>query len=334
MSFGPNRSEEVIDGVRVHRVPSGRRHATHARVDEMAVFVRRSRSLLRRLHAEHPFDVVHAHSILPEGLVPIGLDPTVRTVITAHGSDVPGYNPDRYQLVHRMVAPVWTMAFRRADAVTSPSRNLAELIRTAEQGAAVEVIPNGIDLATFSPGTEREGILVVARLVRRKNVALLLEALDGMTPQAVHIVGDGPERARLEALARDLAPHTVHFHGWLEHGSDEWRRLYETSRYFVFMSSQENFPINLLEAQLAGLIVVASDIPGNREAVGPSAHLVAPNRSALHDRLVALAAMADGERESAAQTARNHVIKNFGWTDITRRYITVYRRPDGNTAPR
>jgi len=329
MAFNTDRSEEVIGGVRVHRVPSGRRHATHARVPEMAAFVCRSQALLQRLHAERPFDVVHAHSIVPEGLAPLKLDPRVRTVLTAHGSDVPGYNPDRYQLLHSAVAPIWRRALLHADAVTSPSRNLAELIRSAEHRAAVEVIPNGIDLTTFSPSTERQGILVVARLVPRKNVGLLLEALDGLAPQIVHIVGDGPERQRLEAHAAKLTSHTIRFHGWLEHGGDEWRRLYETSQYFVFMSSQENFPINLLEAQLAGLIVIASDIPGNREAVGPSAHLIAPDRSALHACLSTVVASQDRELDQLALMGRNFVRSRFGWADIAQRYDAVYRGPAG-----
>ena len=75
----------------------------------------------------------------------------------------------------------------------------------------------------------------------------------------------------LKAQAARTPRHRIVFEGWVENGSDRWRELYETSRYFVFPSESENFPINLLEAQLAGLIVLASDIPGNREVAGDAA---------------------------------------------------------------
>ncbi len=320
MAFGDAPLEETIGGVRVFRVPSQRRYETHARLAEMALFVVRARRALRRRHADAPYDVIHAHSILPEGLAASFTGHTARIVLTAHGSDVPGYNPDRYGIVHRLSAPLWRRTLRRADAVTSPSAHLAGLIRAAQPDADVTVIPNGIDLDLFEPASQRSGILIVARLVARKNVTMVLQALDGMAAQTVHIVGDGPERARLEALAARLEDHEVHFHGWLDHGGTKWRRLYETSRFFVFMSAQENFPINLLEAQLAGLVIVASDIPSNREVLGPQAILVPLDAAALSARLEGLAAMDTQELTRIGDAAHERVASSFSWPNVRDRF--------------
>jgi len=327
MAFGAAPLEEIIDGVRVFRIPSRRRNETHARLIEMALFGTRTRRALRCQHAKARYDVIHAQSILPEGLVATFPSVITRTVLTAHGSDVPGYNPDRYGLVHRLSAPLWKRTLRRTVAITSPSAHLAGLIRAAKPDAEVRVIPNGIDADLFEPSARRSGILIVARLVPRKNVAMVLEALQGIAPQSVHIVGDGPERASLVSVASRLEGHNVRFHGWLDHGGTKWRRLYETSRFFVFMSSQENFPINLLEAQLAGLVIVASDIPSNREVLGDDAEYTQLDVRSLHDRLQAIVDLSDDEVAELAQRGRSRVLKHFTWPIISTVYLATFGAP-------
>lgn len=332
MHFGDLPERESRDGVEIHRVRVGRRDADSSHPLEMARFVLAARRLARRLSRRRPFDVAHAHAVVPDGLVVASLPARTTMVVTAHGSDVPGYNPDRFRLLHRLIRPFWLRAARRPDVLTAPSRHLIGLISDAGADRDVELVPNGIDLDLFSPGEGTRDLLVVARLEARKNVHLLLEALtDVDRATRLHVVGDGPERRRLEDGAARLDRHEVVFHGWLDHGSTAWQQLYEQSRFFVFPSSSENFPINLLEAQLAGLVVIASDIPGNREVLGDRARYVAtldgPSlAAALNEALSAPDAALDAE----GAAARQRVADNFSWPTVTSRFEALYDRRDAS----
>ena len=324
MQFGDQPEEELLDGVRVVRLRCGRRSVTSARLIEMVRFLRLARRRIYVEHAARPYDVIHAHSILPEGAIGMVRGLNVRTVVTAHGSDVPGYNPDRYDVIHRIARRRWVRTLERTDAVTAPSAFLAGLIRDALPTQTVHVLPNGITADLFEDRAERDGILIVSRLVPRKNVHVALEALRGLPATTVDVVGDGPELPRLRELATTLPNHQLRFHGWLEHGSPAWREVYVRAQFFVFMSAQENFPVNLLEAQLAGLVTIASDIPSNREVLGDEAQFVDINVDALRSRLASLMDESQGELMKRGQRARERVCGEFLWPRLADRYEQLY----------
>src|SRR5262249_5563736 len=147
---------------------------------------------------------------------------------------------------------------------------LAELVRRVRPGHDVTVVPNGVAPGLFpspiaGPGS-REGFLLCGRLERRKRFPLFLAALDRIeAPQKVDVIGDGEDAVALRERA-GRSRHRVVLHGRVESGSPAWRDLFATRRFFVLPSARENFPVSLLEAQLGGLLVIASSIPGCREA--------------------------------------------------------------------
>src|SRR5690606_38869276 len=116
------------------------------------------------------FDLVHAHAIIPDGMIGSWLLDTP-LFLTAHGSDVPGYNPDRFGLAHHAMTPLWHRTLSHARAVVTPSEHLKGLIVARRPGQQVHVIPNGVHLDLFgTPAAEREdAFLIVSRLVKRKN---------------------------------------------------------------------------------------------------------------------------------------------------------------------
>ncbi len=134
----------------------------------------------------------------------------------------------------------------------------------------VPVVPNGIDLAeiaTVAPAAEGSDVIFTGRLIREKNVDLLLRALVPLREEVPDlgalIVGDGPERPALEALARDLGlDGAVTFTGFLP-DHDSVIAAMKASRVFVLPSTREGFGIAALEAMACGLPVVTTDHPGN-----------------------------------------------------------------------
>ena len=123
-------AEETVEGVVVHRTACVRRHRHYTTAAELLTTLlptyRRGAQLIRAIKP----DVIHTHFILPSGPLARALSErfNVPYVLTAHGSDVPGYNPDRFGLMHQMLKPAWRRIVEGASSVTSPSRFLAGLI--------------------------------------------------------------------------------------------------------------------------------------------------------------------------------------------------------------
>ena len=318
---------EVDDGVRVHRVPCLRSKVHMAHGPELASYVASANAYGRKLARERDFDVIHSHFFVPCGFTARHLQKRfdIPYVVTAHGSDVPNYNPDRFALTHRLIAPLWQDIVRNAAAVTSPSQSLADLInRHAKSEVSAHIIPNGIASDWIEPGEKQRSLLVVSRLFERKGVQHLLEALrDTPIGMQIHIVGDGPHRPALEKLAQNV-PDPVKFHGWMDNGSQALRELYRRASIFVFPSSAENFPICLLEAMLSGCAVVASGIDACHEVLGNTAHYFdVGDVPALRRHVLALS-QDEGLARRSGDAARARTIQHFSWTRIAEAYENVF----------
>jgi glycosyltransferase involved in cell wall biosynthesis len=289
-------AEEMIGGVRVLRVPGWRRQRHYSTALEQASYMWPMLRQGLQLTAARRHDLVHAHFVVPTGIVArrIARRQGIPYVVTAHGSDVPGYNPDRFALLHQVIGRAWRAVLADAAAVTSPSAFVRELIRRRAK-AAVEVIPNPYDAAGPASLPKRRRVLTVARLVQRKGVQHLIAALGGLEQDVECVIaGDGPLRPELEAMARRQGL-AIEFTGFI--GREALAELYASAAIFVLPSLQENFPMVLLEAMNAGCAVVTTDHPGCLEVVGkgrtdgsghrrlfaPQCAFHAPGRSSARD---------------------------------------------------
>ncbi len=309
----------------IQRVPSLRRSLFRAITVEMisyvvAAFIR-SLVLTRRDH----YDLVHAHFIIPTSLVALPLKQVrgLPYVITIHGSDIPGYNPDRFKRGHRVLAPLWWQIVQHADAIISPSRYLRDLLHQSAV-VPVDIIPYGFVPSPITGKTRRKRMLAASRLFHRKGIQFFLEALGDLPLDDWEIVvaGDGPMLSELQAQARRLNL-PVRFPGFVK--GDELRHLYESSEIFVFPSLRDNFPVVLLEAMSAGCAVVTSDISGMPEVLGDTGLLVPPGDiNALREAVRRL--MDDPElRQECGQRARQR-INLFSWERILNEHLLLYQR--------
>jgi glycosyltransferase involved in cell wall biosynthesis len=329
MGFRDLPAREVTDGVRIHRVPCIRLKEHHCTMLEAATYLPGAMRELRRLAARHAHDINHTHFIFPDGYNALRL--AGRTglpyVITAHGSDVPGYNPHRVKLAHHVLAPLWRRVTRGASLLVCPSRSIAQLVKNQDPDLATSEIPYGFEVGRYRTDVPRlKRILVVARLLERKGVQFVLQAASELRLEhEIHIVGDGPYLGTLRQLATGVGT-TVVFHGWLDNRSSELTSLYESSEIFAMPSEAENFPVAIMEAMSAGLAIVTTRGTGCEEVVGETAVLVEPRnagevRAALQD----LAGNPQRCRELGA-AARARLEGEFGWPGVARRYVDVYRR--------
>ncbi|MDQ2943357.1 MAG: glycosyltransferase family 4 protein, partial [Candidatus Dormibacteraeota bacterium] len=177
--------EENLDGVRLFRVPGIRSRLELSHVHELATYVWSGLRKARALSRAVPYDLCHCHFILPTGIIPYclrsapGFPPYV---ITSHGSDVPGFNPDRFTLMHRMTPPLLRRILSQAAELVVPSNALQQLIQRqfGDHTPPITQLANGIELDRFTVRPKDPRILVATRLFERKGVQHVIEALAGL----------------------------------------------------------------------------------------------------------------------------------------------------------
>jgi glycosyltransferase involved in cell wall biosynthesis len=271
-------------------------------------------------HRENSFHVNHTHFALPSGVVSLALKRKTGLpyVLTLHGSDVPGYNPDRFKLAHLMAAPLWRRVVREAEMIISPSHYLKGLFQE-HIDLPVQVIPNGYHPSAERPQArnKRNRILVVSRMFKRKGIQYLLRALQGWDCHwEICVVGDGPYLKTLLEAAHGLSAN-VTFTGYVQGAA--LQDLYDSARIFVFPSLQENFPTVLMEAMDAGCAVITTSADGCAEVTNGAGIGVTPGSPVeIRDALQRLIANPT-EIDRLSQLSRER-IKQLSWRSIAQRY--------------
>jgi glycosyltransferase involved in cell wall biosynthesis len=212
-----------------------------------------------------------------------------------------------------------TAALRRARSIVVPSRYLAGIAASWDLGSVqIEVLvnpappPGAVEPEPLDAGT----FVFVGRLTEQKGLPVALAALRQVAEARLVVVGDGPERGRLDELAGSLGVgDRVTFTGSLQRG--DVLRYLAGARAAVLPSLWENLPHSAVEALSVGTPVLASAVGGVPEVVhdGDNGLLVPPGDpdalaaglerllrdDALRDRLAAAA------RQSVAPLARDIV---------------------------
>ncbi len=254
----------------------------------------------------------------------------VPLVFSFHGLDTSERMPLRRRIACRILAGFTDRIFT----VASAARDL--LVTQAHLPARrVEIIPNGVDVACFSPrsGRRKPGPLrigTVGSLTPVKNQALLLRAVGAVVGQGVDctvgIAGDGPRRGNLETLAESLGiAERIELLGRVEDVPAFLREL----DVFVLPSRSEAHPNALLEAMACGLPCVATDVGGVRDVLagGRCGLLVRPGDAA--GLVSALGRLKKGAavRKKLGRDARERVVAVYSMERMAEAYGELYRNP-------
>ncbi|WP_203897759.1 glycosyltransferase [Virgisporangium aliadipatigenens] len=163
--------------------------------------------------------------------------------------------------LHRALA-----AYGPVAAFLAPSRFLADVMRRAGVfPERLRVLPLFVEPG---PGKERPGggVVYAGRLSPEKGVDTLIEAVGRLDGGTLDIAGEGPSRAELQALAGEVAPGRVRFHGRLARA--DLHALIRTAAVAAVPSRwHENAPLAVLEAFACGVPVVATSLGGLPELV-------------------------------------------------------------------
>lgn len=262
--------DEMIDGYRVLRVPSGRRVLTQASLRVMLGYLLGAFfPALSHLRRWKP-DLIHVHFAVPTGVLGYVLSRLsgIPYVLTAHLGDVPGGVPEKTDRWFRFIYPFTPPIWKGARAVVTVSGYTMELAQK-HYPVAMSVIPNGVKLPENSEidknltvgDTPR--LIFAGRFQPQKNLVFLVESLSGLKDLkwTCILLGDGPQREAIEtAIKKTHLEDRIHLGGWVS--TDEvWRQLGE-SDILVMPSLSEGLPVVGVHALAQGLVIVANRAGG------------------------------------------------------------------------
>ncbi len=328
MSYRNLPTTEKTGNLRIYRTPCIRTSPILCHAPEMLIYIISALPKALQMIRKQRYDLIHAHFIFPDGIIAFLLWQMTGLpyLITAHGSDVPGYNPDRFIQMHKVLSPLWRMVAGSSKKIVCLSRFLEVLVKSALPSAKTIVIPNGFDMRRFSADRKKTGnILIITRMFKRKGVQYVLEAIQELDMDAeVHIVGDGPYLNRLKQLAKTTHAN-IYFHGFLDNRSEKFKELLENASIFVFPSESENFPLVLLEAMAAGLAIITTKNTGCEEVVGDTGLLVDPGDTKGLRKALKTFLDSPVLRAQYGKMARKRLEEHFSWEVVAGMYVEVYK---------
>jgi teichuronic acid biosynthesis glycosyltransferase TuaC len=289
--------------------------------------------IARLIEEGFDFDVIDAHYYYPDGVAAALLARRFGKpfTVTARGTDlnlIPAY-----ALPRRMMQ--W--AAGRASASIGVCQALVDVLRGwGVDERKLHVMSNGVDLQRFRPldrtearrNLQLEGsplLLSVGHLIERKGHHIAIEALPALLrqhPQArLCIVGEGPERDRLQALAQQLGVAAqVRLAGAV--ANEELARWYSAADALLLASSREGWANVLLESMACGTPVVATRIWGTPEVVA------SPEVGVLVERDAS--SLAQGIGELLAQRRDRQAVRRyaegFAWQRTSEAQLQLFAR--------
>ena len=293
--------KEEMDHLRVLRIPCGRKVPYRARFLEMGRFVASGFwTGLREIARWRP-DLIHVHFAVPAGALGWALSSLTRIpyVLTAHGGDVPGGAPEKTAGWFRWVYPFTPLIWRSASKVVAVSEQTRGLALRYYPGD-IRVIRNGFNFEAMQPDEIQLGeppqIIWAGRFMPEKNPVQVVYTLANLQelPWRCVMIGDGPERARVEAaIAENDLGERFTVTGWLP--QEEVMAWFARSDILFMPSFMEGLPIVGLQALAKGLAIVATGVGGFLDLVQPMLNgylveeatgygFVAPIRTLLCDR--------------------------------------------------
>jgi glycosyltransferase involved in cell wall biosynthesis len=335
-------ARENLDGVEVHRY----RYAPVALetlVNHGGILTNLKRSLwkwllvptflagqylvMRKAVREFRPQVIHAHWLLPQGLIAALGRHDVPLVATSHGADLFGLRGKWFARLRRWVVP-------RISVVTLVSEAMRQRLLAEQPQAKAVVMSMGVDVRErFVPATVERNpaeLLFVGRLVEKKGLHHLLHALPRVIAECpdarLTIAGFGPERERLEHIVAelDLGTH-VDFVGAMSQAS--LPTLYQRATIFVapFVEAddgdQEGLGLVVAEAMACACPVIVGNVPATQGLVdeGTGIRVAAADHVQLARTIVGLL-QDEVVRANMGRHARMHVERHYSWDAVAESY--------------
>jgi teichuronic acid biosynthesis glycosyltransferase TuaC len=254
-----------------------------------AMIARAVLPLVKRLHAEKPFDLIDAEFFYPDGPAAMRLSEAlgIPFTIKARGADI-----HHWGAAKGCAAQIVSASQKASGLLAVSSALKADMAALGMDPEKIMVHYTGLDQERFVPrdritekaklGISGPAVLCVGALIPRKNQALLIRALPQLTDVTLMLAGQGASEAEYRGLAQQLGVQArVRFIGNVPH--DDLPSLFAAADVMALVSKSEGLANAWVEALACGTPVVASNVGGAPELIrSPDAgHIVETNVSAI-----------------------------------------------------
>lgn len=284
------------------------------------------RSQLSRILDGFRPDVIHAHTLGLGSEIGAWLKGKLGCplVVTTHGSDT--FIPYREGQL-----PQLKRCADQADIVVAVSSLLQRKVQDTGTSVPIQVILNGFNVQFAESNVSAQGISVIqaGSLIERKKTDTTIRAfsqLHKVYPSAtLTVIGQGPERERLEGLCRELeVMDAVHFLG--QQPNQEVLKQMAGAGFFVMPSVREGFGIVYLEAMACGCVTIGTEGEGIADLIvsGENGFLVPPDDPEAIVRVVEWCLDHPVEADTIAQRGRRDAL-GLTWARNAQQYISLFR---------
>lgn len=248
-----------------------------------------------------------------------------------------GYGDDRLASARLgMIGAALRRMLGAADRVTVISSYLGEVARTYGYDDAIDTIHNGVAIEEFESRAHVQkinGLVVVttSRLVEKNGVDTLIRAIAVLKKNIklieCHVLGDGPDRSKLERLARDLGvEHEVTFFGSVPFA--DVPTYLARADIFVRLSRSEGMGVSFVEALAAGLPIVGTPVGGIMDIItdgetGLFAKVDDPEDAA---KKIMLLQQNPQLAQSIVENGKKMLQERFLWSSIAKQYEEIFER--------
>src|SRR5437867_6205489 len=343
-------SEEIIDGVSVSRVDSGRVPESNFL---LWIYHLNSQMISKtiELFETERFDLIHAHDwVVGRAAVELKNRLGLPLISTIHATEI-GRGGSLDGEYRRKVRDIERLLVEQSDGIICCSNYMLDHIQHV-LGAVktkIRVIPNGVEASRFNNGhqpqliptgvsEDRKTILYVGRIVREKGIFTLLDAFEKLRKRgkdvSLVLVGEGPLK---EDLAKEVLRRKLNDRVKLAGFVDEKKlvSLYNSSDAFVLPSHYEPFGMVVLEAMASRVPVVVSDVGGLSEIVEDGITGVKVPVSDSRALAEGILRVLEG-RDLSAQLKENAyrmVQERYRWDVIAEKTIEAYRTSSAKPSP-
>jgi glycosyltransferase involved in cell wall biosynthesis len=321
--------EKIGDTVNIYKLPINKKDIHYWTQREIITYSWKANKFIKKLMDEKDYDVCHAFFGIPCGAIAYLLRKKIPYIVSLRGSDVPGFN-SRFGFQYVFLKPIIKSIWKNAGAVVANSKGLKELALLTSPEQEISVIYNGIDVSEFKPDLNRTNhgnelrIVCVSRLIERKGIKYLIEAIGKLKDKNIRLVlvGEGNQEEELKKLAQDRGiSNIVDFKGYISH--DNIADIYRKSDVFVLPSLNEGMSNALLEGMASGLTVIVTNTGGTVELMDGNGIIVPMGDS---DAIVeAIRRIMDYPDERKRMNIKSRKIAELmDWKAVGESYLRLY----------
>ncbi len=324
--------ETFSENITIYKVGVHKKQLHYWRRVEVIEWLLKAGFHYRRMLRQKSFNLVHAFFGFPTGWLCYRTAGRLPYIISLRGSDVPGQHT-RLALDYKLLGPIFKAIWKKASALVACSEGLKSRALRFLPSAAIDIIPNGVDLERFSPSettqlSDELRLITVGRLSVTKRIEMLIEAVENLIKEGYKvrfsIVGGGAaeESLRKVIIEKNLVSF-VELTGRVE--PEKMPDFYRSSDIYISATMQEGMSNAMLEAMASGLPVITTRCEGVEELIVENGIVV--EQAGAEPMAEAIKQLADDRRrcEQMAAGARRQA-EFFTWKNVAGQYLDCYQK--------